>query len=77
MKKDETVRLAERMRAMRRKFGETQLEFASRFGVYWQTYARWERWGPPNTVPHKLFVNNRLSKLANDRQKAKINVPAE
>jgi DNA-binding transcriptional regulator YiaG len=54
--------LAERLRAMRQRWGETQLTFSRHFPVGRQTYCGWERFGVP-PGPTALMVKMVLAKL--------------
>jgi DNA-binding transcriptional regulator YiaG len=61
--------LAERLRAMRQRWGETQDQFSRHFPVGRQTYCGWERFGVP-PGPTALMVKLvlvRLGKLHRDR----------
>jgi DNA-binding XRE family transcriptional regulator len=55
--------LAERLRDMRHRYGETQNQFARHFPVARQTYCGWERSGVP-PGPTAMMVRLALTKLA-------------
>jgi DNA-binding XRE family transcriptional regulator len=48
--------LIDRLVKARCELGETQANFAARFGISLSCYGRWERHGPPNTPAHRGFI---------------------
>ena len=67
----EAFELSERLRKCRYALGERQIDFARRLGISMSTYSRYERYGPPNTVPHRGYVRLMLEKISNGALRAR------
>jgi DNA-binding transcriptional regulator YiaG len=63
--------LGERLRAMRQRWGETQVQFARHFPVGRQAYIGWERFGVPPGSPAYVvrMILVRLGQIARGRKK--------
>lgn len=65
--------LGERLRTMRARWGETQLQFSRHFPVSRQSYVGWERAGVPPGAPAAVarMVLAKLGDIARKRERAK------
>lgn len=74
---NEGLVLAGRIKALRKLYGESQQEHAFRYDVSFDTYGRWERWGPPNTAAHRGYVRERLRVLRHRFDQGRIRINAQ
>lgn len=56
------------MREMRERIGWKQDEACYYYGVSRNTYLRWEKYGPPRSVPLRMFIRMVLRNLLNKAQ---------
>ncbi|HWS65728.1 MAG TPA: hypothetical protein VN325_23460 [Steroidobacteraceae bacterium] len=63
--------LSERMRNLRHRRGETQIEFAYHFKISHHTYRVWEKCGPPRTAAARIGIKYILRKLVKDHAQKK------
>jgi DNA-binding XRE family transcriptional regulator len=59
--------LADRLRLVRTKLGETQRQFAFHFNVNAHTIWMWEKYGPPRNAAARIGIKYILRKLSNNR----------
>ncbi|MDE2107218.1 MAG: helix-turn-helix domain-containing protein [Patescibacteria group bacterium] len=62
--------IADQLRAAREKVGESQAEFAERFGVDQSTVSRWESMGPPVHGPVRRMIEQIMSEIDADAEAA-------
>ena len=63
--------LSERLRNMRHRRGETQVQFARHFNISQHTYRVWEKCGPPKTAAARIGIKWILRKMGKEVNKPK------